>query len=302
MKLVCQYFEHRVVSTILNCASVHTQLEIVRFILDAVGSSARPSLPTLSTTLKGLKKHFVLILDEIDHLASKTNSFLYTTFQWPQTVTAKLIVIGIANSIDLTERLLPKLKMSQPPETLVFAPYSKDEIAQILKNKLSDESCFEDYTMDPAALELCSRKVAAMSGDLRTAFHVMKQTHSGEPGTPRGCRQVLGMLNNVYSSPLARARLPLQPRLLLAVAVAMSSNKSVLNVVSLTNAYSRACDVVKVPRLEGEDFTAALQVLESQSFIKEGSGGQLVLQVNAATAKTAIADNVMIAQVSELNL
>uniref|UniRef100_A0A0K0DAF8 ATPase_AAA_core domain-containing protein n=1 Tax=Angiostrongylus cantonensis TaxID=6313 RepID=A0A0K0DAF8_ANGCA len=299
MKLVCQYFGHRVVSTILNCASVHTQLEIVRSILDAVGLSARPSLPTLSTTLKGLKKHFVLILDEIDHLASKTNSFLYTTFQWPQTITAKLIVIGIANSIDLTERLLPKLKMSQPPKALVFAPYSKDEIAQILKNKLSVES---DWTMDPAALELCSRKVAAMSGDLRTAFHVMKQTHSGEPGTPRGCRQVLGMLSNVYSSPLARARLPLQPRLLLAVAVAMSSNKSVLNVVSLTNAYSRACDVVKIPRLEGEDFTAALQVLESQSFIKEGSGGQLVLQVNAATAKTAIADNVMIAQVSELNL
>lgn len=94
MKLVCQYFGHRVVSTILNCASVHTHLEIVRSILDAVGSSSRPSLPTLSTTLKGLKKHFVLILDEIDHLASKTNSFLYTIFQWPQTITAKLIVIG----------------------------------------------------------------------------------------------------------------------------------------------------------------------------------------------------------------
>ena len=48
-----------------------------------------------------------------------------------------------------------------------------------------------------------------------------------EPATPRGCREVLGVLNGVYSSPLARARLPLQPRLILAVALAMSSNKKV---------------------------------------------------------------------------
>ncbi|KAJ1374408.1 hypothetical protein KIN20_037092 [Parelaphostrongylus tenuis] len=299
MELVCQYFGDRIYSTVLNCASVNSHMEIVKSILDVLKSSARPSMQTLSTTLKKLKKHFVLILDEIDHLATKTNSFLCTTFQWPQTMAAKLIVIGIANSIDLTERLLPKLKMKQPPETLVFAPYSKDEIAEILRSKLSTES---NYAMEPSALELCSRKIAAVSGDLRTAFHVIKQSRFDEPGTPLSCRQVLGVLNNVYSSPLVRARLPLQPRLLLAVAVAMSSKKSVVNVASLTAAYSRACDVVNVPRLDGDDLTSALQVLESQSFIKEGPAGQIVLQVDAATAKTAIADNVMIAQVSELNL
>ncbi|KAK6023819.1 ATPase, AAA family [Ostertagia ostertagi] len=287
LRRVSEYFGSQAIFTILNCASVTSQTKLIEGILD--------------TLKEGLRKHFVLILDEVDHLTSKTNSFLYAAFQWPQTITNKLIVIGVANSIDLTERLLPKLRLGQPPETLVFAPYTKEDIAQILKSSMAEES---EGAMDTAAVELCSRKVAAMTGDLRTALHVMKQTRNAhEPSTPRGCREVLGVLNGVYSSPLARARLPLQPRLLLAVAVALSSNKkNALNVISLTNAYHRACEVVKVPRLEGEDLDAALQILESQSFLAPGPGGKLLLQVNAATAKLAIADNIMIAQVTGLNL
>ena len=42
-----------------------------------------------------------------------------------------------------------------------------------------------------------------------------------------GCRQVLSALNGAYSTPLARARLPLQPRLLLAVCLTISANKKV---------------------------------------------------------------------------
>ncbi|PIO67825.1 hypothetical protein TELCIR_10416 [Teladorsagia circumcincta] len=301
LRRVSEYFGSQAIFTILNCASVTSQTKLIEGILDTLKCSSRPTIATLTSALKGLRKHFVLILDEVDHLTSKTNSFLYAAFQWPQTITNKLIVIGVANSIDLTERLLPKLRLGQPPETLVFAPYSKDDIALILKSSMAEES---EGAMDTAAVELCSRKVAAMTGDLRTALHVMKQTRNAhEPSTPRGCREVLGVLNGVYSSPLARARLPLQPRLLLAVAVALSSNKkNALNVTSLTNAYHRACEVVKVPPLEGDDFDAALQILESQSFLAPGPGGKLLLQVNAATAKLAIADNIMIAQVTGLNL
>ncbi|PIO62683.1 ATPase, AAA family [Teladorsagia circumcincta] len=301
LRRVSEYFGSQAIFTILNCASVTSQTKLIEGILDTLECSSRPTIANLTSVIKGLRKHFVLILDEVDHLTSKTNSFLYAAFQWPQTITNKLIVIGVANSIDLTERLLPKLRLGQPPETLVFAPYTKDDIAQILKSSMAEES---EGAMDTAAVELCSRKVAAMTGDLRTALHVMKQTRNAhEPSTPRGCREVLGVLNGVYSSPLARARLPLQPRLLLAVAVALSSNKkNALNVTSLTNAYHRACEVVKVPPLEGDDFDAALQILESQSFLAPGPGGKLLLQVNASTAKLAIADNIMIAQVTGLNL
>ncbi|ETN83942.1 hypothetical protein NECAME_01735 [Necator americanus] len=139
MSLVLKRLDSQIISTTLNCASLHSQNELITSILKALRSSARPSLTALASVLKGLEKHFVLVLDEIDHLATKTNSFLYSAFQWPYSVTAKIIVIGIANSIDLTERLLPKLKLSHPPKTLVFTPYSKEVIAEVLKSKMSAE-------------------------------------------------------------------------------------------------------------------------------------------------------------------
>ncbi|EPB74703.1 hypothetical protein ANCCEY_06186 [Ancylostoma ceylanicum] len=94
MSLVLKHFGHQVLSATLNCASLHSESEMIKSILGNMKSSLRPSLAALSSTLKALRKHFVLVLDEIDHLASKTNSFLYTTFQWPHTISSNLIVIG----------------------------------------------------------------------------------------------------------------------------------------------------------------------------------------------------------------
>jgi len=46
---------------------------------------------------------------------------------------------GIANSLDLTDRVLPRLhtKARCRPKLLHFAPYSRNEIAAILDNRLA---------------------------------------------------------------------------------------------------------------------------------------------------------------------
>ena len=51
----------------------------------------------------------VLLVDEIDMLLSRDQSVLYNLFGWPQQPGARLAVIGIANTLDLPERLLPKI-------------------------------------------------------------------------------------------------------------------------------------------------------------------------------------------------
>jgi origin recognition complex subunit 1 len=51
----------------------------------------------------------VLLIDEIDMLISRDQSVLYNVFGWPQQPGARLVVIGIANTLDLPERLLPKI-------------------------------------------------------------------------------------------------------------------------------------------------------------------------------------------------
>ena len=47
-------------------------------------------------------------------------------------------IVGIANALDLTDRILPRLQ-ARPnckPQLLNFAPYSKDQIAAILQDRL----------------------------------------------------------------------------------------------------------------------------------------------------------------------
>ena len=51
----------------------------------------------------------MLLIDEIDMLISRDQSVLYNLFGWPQLPGARLLVIGIANTLDLPERLLPKI-------------------------------------------------------------------------------------------------------------------------------------------------------------------------------------------------
>ena len=54
----------------------------------------------------------LLVLDEVDQLESKDQSVLYTVFEWPALQGSKLVLVGIANSLDLTDRVLPRLQVS----------------------------------------------------------------------------------------------------------------------------------------------------------------------------------------------
>ena len=62
-------------------------------------------------TGKQLSSKILLVLDEIDQLDSKCNEVLYSLFEWPYLRNSKLVLVGIANSLDLTDRVLPRLKV-----------------------------------------------------------------------------------------------------------------------------------------------------------------------------------------------
>ena len=48
----------------------------------------------------------ILLLDELDYLINKRQSLVYNFFEWPSLPNSRLIVIAIANTMDLPERLL----------------------------------------------------------------------------------------------------------------------------------------------------------------------------------------------------
>ena len=55
----------------------------------------------------------IICIDEIDHLLTKERSTVYDMFEWPYISSQIIIVIGIANSVDLVERSLPLLKIGR---------------------------------------------------------------------------------------------------------------------------------------------------------------------------------------------
>ena len=58
-----------------------------------------------------INQKVLLVLDEIDQLDSKSNEVLYSLFEWPYLRNSNLVLVGIANSLDLTDRILPRLKV-----------------------------------------------------------------------------------------------------------------------------------------------------------------------------------------------
>ncbi|PWA55789.1 cell division control 6 [Artemisia annua] len=118
-------------------------------------------------------KMMFVIADELDYLITKDRVVLHDLFMLTTLPFSKVILIGIANAIDLADRFLPKLQsLNCKPMVVSFRAYSMDQIIMILKQRLMALP----YTVfQPQALELCARKVAAASGDMRKALGICSE-------------------------------------------------------------------------------------------------------------------------------
>ncbi len=109
-------------------------------------------------------------MDELDFLVTRQQSVLYNLFDWPQRRHARLVVIGIANTMDLPERLLPKVASRLGLGRVVFKPYTRDQIGTILTARLQGLPAF-----DQNAIKLAAARVANISGDVRKALQICRR-------------------------------------------------------------------------------------------------------------------------------
>jgi origin recognition complex subunit 1 len=109
----------------------------------------------------------VLLADELDHMVTAKQDVLYNLFEWPSRRNARLIVIGVANTMDLPERLGPKMQSRLGYARIVFAPYTREQVETIVRERLGELEVFE-----PGAVQMAARKVAASSGDVRRALQI----------------------------------------------------------------------------------------------------------------------------------
>ncbi|KAL5567141.1 hypothetical protein UlMin_030305 [Ulmus minor] len=112
----------------------------------------------------------ILLIDELDLLVTRNQSVLYNILDWPTRPHSKLIVIGIANTMDLPEKLLPRISSRMGIQRLCFGPYNYQQLQEIILSRLKGIDAFEKQ-----AVEFASRKVAAISGDARRALEICRR-------------------------------------------------------------------------------------------------------------------------------
>ncbi|XP_017352621.1 cell division control protein 6 homolog isoform X3 [Cebus imitator] len=193
----------------LNCMSLRSAQAVFPAIAQEI-CQEEVSRPAGKDMMRKLEKHMtaekgpmiVLVLDEMDQLDSKGQDVLYTLFEWPWLSNSHLVLIGIANTLDLTDRILPRLQAREKckPQLLNFPPYTKNQIVTILQDRLNQVS--RDQVLDNAAIQFCARKVSAVSGDVRKALDVC----SRDTGSIKMILAVLACWSNLPLLPCRRSR------------------------------------------------------------------------------------------------
>uniref|UniRef100_A0A1A7WR02 Origin recognition complex subunit 1 n=1 Tax=Iconisemion striatum TaxID=60296 RepID=A0A1A7WR02_9TELE len=150
------------------------------------------------------KETTVLLVDELDLLWTRKQNVMYNLFDWPTRRHARLVVLTIANTMDLPERIMINRVASRLGLTrMSFQPYSFKQLQQIITSRLNKVKAFEED-----ALQLVSRKVAALSGDARRCLDICRRAteiceHSAADPTAVGLvgmGHVMEALEEMFSS------------------------------------------------------------------------------------------------------
>ncbi|KAL3463142.1 P-loop containing nucleoside triphosphate hydrolase protein [Aspergillus heterothallicus] len=177
----------------LNCASMRTARDVYSKLIEDLCDDDDVFKKSEVDRLKSMfvpdgrqgknKDIFLVMLDEIDHLLAADSGVLQSLFEWSLQRESKVMLIGIANALDLTDRSLPQLKAKNlKPLLLPFMPYNASQIANVISNRLrsllpeneTDDPNFIPF-VQPLAIQLCAKKVASQTGDLRKAFELVKR-------------------------------------------------------------------------------------------------------------------------------
>ncbi|XP_041122552.1 cell division control protein 6 homolog [Polyodon spathula] len=285
----------------------------------------------LERLLTGPGPMVLLVLDEMDQLDSKAQDVLYTIFEWPWLDRSRLCLIGIANALDLTDRILPRLQ-ARPhckPQLLNFAPYSREQLIAIVQDRLAKVS--GEQVLDGTAVQFCARKVSAVSGDARKALDVCrraveivesdvrKQTvlkpttecvsPMKSPPVPRkvSLLHVSRVISEVYGDRMVRGgeggdseSFPLQQKLLVCTLLLLTRQACSREVTlgKLHEAYSRVCQQQQMSAVGQAECLSLSSLLESRGIFglkkaKEARLTKVTLKIEEKDIEHALKDKVL---------
>ena len=117
----------------------------------------------------------VVLMDELDQLVTRTQSVMYNFFNWPGLRHSRLIVLAVANTMDLPERTLSNKISSRLGLTRVLFPgYTHEQLMEIVRSRLEGVPG-GSAVVDGDAVQFAARKVAAVSGDARRCLDICRR-------------------------------------------------------------------------------------------------------------------------------
>ncbi|XP_065656490.1 cell division control protein 6 homolog isoform X2 [Hydra vulgaris] len=271
----------------LNCMSIKVSQSIFVRLANELSTTSKynskNAFKYLENFFVGTGSKILLVLDEIDQLESNNQDVLYKLFELPFLPNSRLTLIGIANALDLTERILPRLqtKGSCLPALLQFTPYSMPQIVSIIQERLGKVG---GDIIDPMAIQFCARKVSSMSGDIRKAFDILKRAIEIVEFEIRklptlenkkvNISHVSAVCNQMFNSQLAvnntyDGGLPLQQKLIVCTLMASLKDNTIKEILisKLYECYCKVCKSRQINCLSEEEYNSACSLLDSQGIL-----------------------------------
>lgn len=320
----------------LNCTGIASIGGIYKQICSEFGvrtSTEKENVLKIRKYLTESPKMILMVLDEIDQLVGQKKTVLYTIFEWPALADSKLILIGIANSLDLTDRQLSRLnaKCELRPKLMHFAPYTKQQIVDIFKSRL-DESGMQNV-FPAMTIQLLAAKVAAVSGDVRRALDIGRRViemaeanhdldlndlgvadleaaaTASKPVEKVELKQVMSVLNDVYGASQnlmveIEDAYPLQQKIVicsLLLLLKRSKNKDI-TMGRLHGVFTRICTKRHIDAVGQAEFMSMCMLVETRGIIsivakKEPRLSKVQLQWDEQEVTAALQDKQLIASI-----
>lgn len=154
-----------------NSASVYSELWEIISKQKCNPKNAVMKLSEFFSKTPTLPIPLVLVVDELDVIICKNQEIIYNLLDWPNSSDSNMIVIAIANTADLPERMFKNRVISRlNPSHVEFKPYTYLQLVKIAHTRTKNYNVFDDKT-----IEYCSRKVASVTGDARRLLALLRR-------------------------------------------------------------------------------------------------------------------------------
>jgi cell division control protein 6 len=169
----------------INCEVVDTHYGILYTIgnqnqsdydkrIPYTGWSTEKVFAEMSSYIDSQKKVFIIVLDEVDRLLNKSSDdVLYHLLVINESLSnSKVSLVGISNNLKFMELLDPRVRSRLGEEKLVFPPYLREQLEDILRERA--KLAFEDGAVEEGVIPYCAAVSAQETGDARRALDLLR--------------------------------------------------------------------------------------------------------------------------------